>query len=211
MYFTNPRSVQQNNKLYTQNTNKTRPNIAMGITIIRSNTTARSKTQASTNIQVQSSTPKPQNDIIWGKSYWFFFHTMAEKIKPEYYLQYRNYIFDIVKEVCNNLPCPDCAQHAIQYINKINVNSLKTKEDFIMCLFEFHNSVNKRKNIPVFSVDELLQKYSKANFKNIINYFMHYYRMEYRSIRMIADSMHRQRSATRILNWLQANNNLFML
>lgn len=207
MYFTNPRSIQQNNKIYTQNINKTRPNIGMGMTITRSNP------KPNTNIIVQSSVskPKPTSDITWGKSYWFFFHTMAEKIKPEYYLQYRNHLFDIVKEVCNNLPCPDCAKHAVSYITKINVNALKTKEDFIMFLFEFHNSVNRRKNFPVFTVDELLEKYSKANFKNIINYFMHYYRMEYRSIRMIADTMHRQRSATRIMNWLQTNNNLFML
>lgn len=207
MYFTNPRSIQQNNKIYTQNTNKTRPNIGMGMAIPRSNP------KPSTNTIVKSSAPKPKpnSDITWGKSYWFFFHTMAEKIKPEYYLQYRNHLFDIVKDVCNNLPCPDCSQHAVSYITKINVNALKTKEDFIMFLFEFHNSVNRRKNFPVFTVDELLEKYSKANFKNIINYFMHYYRMEYRSIRMIADSMHRQRSATRIFNWLQTNYNLFML
>jgi len=203
MYFTNPRSIQQNNKIYTQNTNKSKPNIGMGLTIIKNNV------KASTNTQIQPPAPKPINDITWGKSYWFFFHTMAAKIKPEYYLQYRNHIFGIVKEVCNNLPCPDCTQHATTYINKINVTSLKTKEDFIMCLFEFHNSVNKRKNFPVFTVDELLEKYSKANFKNIINYFMHYYRMEYRSIRMIADSMHRQRSATRIISWLLSNHTLF--
>jgi hypothetical protein len=207
MYFTNPRSIQQNNKLYTQNTNKTRPNIGMGMTITRSN----AKPSTNTIVQPSAPKPKPNSDITWGKSYWFFFHTMAEKIKPEYYLQYRNHLFDIVKEVCNNLPCPDCSQHAVSYITKINVNALTTKEDFIMCLFEFHNSVNKRKHFPVFTVDELLQKYSKANFKNIINYFMHYYRMEYRSIRMIADTMHRQRSATRIFNWLQTNNNLFIL
>lgn len=204
MYFTNPRSIQQNNKIYTQNTNKSKPNIGMVMNILINNT------KPSTNTPVQPhAVPTPIVDITWGKSYWFFFHTMAAKIKPEYYLQYRNHIFDIVKEVCHNLPCPDCTQHATSYINKININSLKTKEDFNMCLFEFHNSVNRRKNFPVFSVEELIQKYSTANFKNIINYFMYYYKMEYRSIRMIAESMHRQRSAKRILEWLQSNHQLF--
>jgi hypothetical protein len=205
MYFTNPRSIQQNNKLYTQNTNKSKPTMGMHMNIVVN------AAKSTTNIQPSPPSAKHVPDITWGKSYWFFFHTMAEKIKPEYYLQYRNHMFDIVKEVCHNLPCPDCAQHATSYIKNINVNSLKTKEDFIMCLFEFHNSVNKRKNVTIFTVNELLQKYSKANFKNIINYFMYYYRMEYRSIRMIADTMHRQRSATKILNWLQSNSNLFNL
>lgn len=207
MYFTNPRSIQQNNKLYTQTTNKTKANINMGIITYISNS------KPTTNTQLQPSTTKPtsKTDISWGESYWFFFHTMAEKIKPENYLQYRNHMFGIVKEVCNNLPCPDCAKHATTYIQKINVNSLKTKEDFVMCLFEFHNSVNRRKKFPIFTLNELLQKYSKANFKKIINYFMYYYRMEYRSIRMIADTMHRQRSATNIFKWLQSNFHLFNL
>jgi hypothetical protein len=207
MFFTNPRSIHRTNKEYTQNTIIKRPNIGMNMVIPINN----NATKASTTNQVQSTNPKIIVDMTWGKAYWLFFHTIAVKIKPEYYLQYRDHLFGIVTEICNNLPCPNCAQHASEYIKKIDVKSLKTKDDFIMCLFIFHNSVNKRKSFPEFSVDELRSKYSTANLKNIINYFIHYYRMDYRSIRMIADTMHRQRSATRILQWLQSNVNLFNL
>jgi hypothetical protein len=116
----------------------------------------------------------------------------------------------MIKDICKNLPCPTCSAHASQYIDKINVNSLQSKHDLIKMLFEFHNNVNARTNSPQFSYDELLSKYKQANFVNIVNNFMYYYKMEHHAIRMIADDMYRKRSAKSIIDWLQAHRDIFV-
>ena len=52
--------------------------------------------------------------------------------------------FNIIRQICYNLPCPECRKHASNYINKISLHSVKTKEDLIFVLFTFHNDVNRR-------------------------------------------------------------------
>jgi hypothetical protein len=151
----------------------------------------------------------PANKILWGAPFWFFFHTLAEKLKPELFYENRGAIFGIIREICNNLPCPKCTSHATQYLNNINFNAIQTREDFIIMLYEFHNSVNKRKNLPIFPYSELQPKYEKAIFINIVNHFMHFYKMEHRIIRLMSEDMHRRRSAKSILDWLHANQHIF--
>lgn len=161
------------------------------------------------SIILPATTVDTSKKILWGPPFWFFFHTMAEKVKPELFKQNREALFGIIREICNNLPCPACASHAKQYIDKINFNSIQTKHDFAMMLFEFHNSVNKRKNVPIFPYSELQPKYEKANFINIVNYFLHFYKMEHHVVRQMSDSLYRRRSAKSIQDWLHANLHIF--
>jgi hypothetical protein len=121
----------------------------------------------------------------------------------------RQAIFDIIREICGNLPCPSCTSHAKQYIDKINFNLIQSKHDLAMMLFNFHNDVNKRKNVPTFSYNELQPKYEKANFINIVNHFMHFYKMEHHAVRLMSDDLYRRRSAKSILDWLHANQHIF--
>jgi len=157
----------------------------------------------------QPATVDPHNKILWGAPFWFFFHTLAEKVKPELFYQNREAIFGIVREICNNLPCPTCTSHATQYLNNINFNAIQTKQDFIIMLYEFHNSVNKRKNLPIFPYSDLQPKYEKAIFINIVNYFMHFYKIEHRVVRLMSEDLYRRRSAKSILDWLHANQHIF--
>lgn len=162
-----------------------------------------------TSVVEQPATFDSSKKILWGPPFWFFFHTLAEKVKPELFHQNRDAIFGIVREICNNLPCPTCAAHAKQYINNINFNAIQTKEDFKIMLFEFHNSVNKRKNQPLFPYSELQPKYEKAIFINIVNYFIHFYKMEHRVVKLMAEDIYRRLSAKSILDWLHANQHIF--
>ena len=41
----------------------------------------------------------------------------------------KDQLLDIIKGICMNLPCPDCSNHATQYIKKLNYVSIKNKED----------------------------------------------------------------------------------
>ncbi len=91
----------------------------------------------------------------------------------------------------------------------MNPTSIICKDDLIKFLFVFHNNVNERKHKPVFSYEELIEKYKNANLINITNNFMYYFKMEHHSVRMIADGMHRRRMAKKIQNWLHTNIHIF--
>lgn len=205
MYFTNSRSIPKHNSSPPNNTNNTNNNIAFGVKLYE----RRLPNQPKNIVNVHQATVDTSKKILWGPSFWFFFHTLAEKVKPEYFNEYREALFKIIREICHNLPCPSCASHATQYIDKINFNLIRTKEDLSMMLFTFHNDVNKRKNVPMFPYNELQPKYEKAIFINIVNHFMHFYKMEHHVVRLISDNMYRNRSAKSILEWLHANQHIF--
>jgi hypothetical protein len=88
----------------------------------------------------------------WGTPTWIFFHTFAEHIDPEFYIHNRDKIKNLIISICNNLPCPDCTKHAVQY-NKFRLTdtNVENKEKFKLYFYKFHNSVNIRKNKPIFS------------------------------------------------------------
>ena len=145
----------------------------------------------------------------WGEPTWFFLHTMAEKINEEKFPEVRKNLLEIVYSVCTNLPCPDCSNHAKIYLDKINFNTIQTKDDFRNMLFIFHNSVNARKGFTLFSYDDLLSKYSSANMVNIVNYFLNYYLKKNSAPQMIANDMFRRRIITTVKDWLTNNMNVF--
>ena len=205
MHFTNVRSISRANQ--QQAVDATKPQI---MTMFNMRQHFNQQVQSPiTSVVEQTATVDQSKKILWGPPFWFFFHTLAEKVKPELFYENRDAIFGIVREICSNLPCPTCASHATQYINNINFNAIRTKQDFAMMLYEFHNSVNKRKNLPIFPHSELQPKYEKAIFINIVNHFMHFYRMEHHAIRLMSDDMFRRRSAKSILDWLHANLHIF--
>ena len=205
MHFTNVRSISRSNQQQTIDAAK--PQM---ITMFNMRPQINRQVRAPiTAVVEQPASVDPSKKILWGPPIWFFFHTLAEKVKPELFYQNRNAIFGIVREICSNLPCPTCTSHATQYINNINFNAIRTKQDFILMLYEFHNSVNKRKNLPLFPYSELQPKYEKANFINIVNHFMHFYKVEHRVIRLMSEDMYRRQSAKSILDWLHANQHIF--
>jgi hypothetical protein len=160
----------------------------------------------SANQEGSDETPtKIEKKMKWGEPTWFLFHTMAEKIKDENFGALRLNILNTISLICNNLPCPDCSNHATEYLKKLNLNSIQTKQDLKLMLFQFHNVVNQRKSFPLFSVDNLDAKYSNAITVNIIQNFMHFFQDKHYSIRMIANDMHRKRVAELLKTWFNEN------
>lgn len=159
-------------------------------------------------IETSSSTIKKMK---WGEPTWILFHTLAEKVKPEYFQEIRMDMLNIIYTICSNLPCPDCAKHATMHLNSINFNNIRTQDDLRIMLYQFHNLVNKRKGIPEFPFDQLAPKYSSANTVNIIHYFMPFFEDKHASIRMIADDMHRSRIALQLKSWFNKNIGCFYL
>lgn len=158
--------------------------------------------------ETKSSKKKPMK---WGEPTWFLFHTLAEKVKPEYFMDIRVELLNIIYTICTNLPCPDCAKHASEYMNSLNFNTIASKKDLQIMLFNFHNEVNRRKRFPEFPIEELNAKYSKANTVNIIHNFMPYFEDRAGSMRLIADNLHRSRVALQLKSWFNKNIGCFEL
>ena len=107
----------------------------------------------------------------WGNAVWILFHTLAEKIKPEHNRELAELVSHI-SSICNNLPCPDCQQHATRVMAQANKAYISaSKENLINFLWNFHNDVNKRTKTAYYP-QESLGKYKNANTINVINHFI---------------------------------------
>lgn len=161
----------------------------------------------------RSNTPLVDNQPVvasvkkmrWGEPTWFLFHTLAHKLKDEHFDLKKMHLLAVISSICSNLPCPDCANHASEYMKNINFNAIKTKQDLKNMLFQFHNVVNQRKGFALFSIEDLDPKYSTANTTNIIQNFMYFFQDKHYSIRMIANDMHRAKIIVKLKSWLNEN------
>lgn len=142
--------------------------------------------------------------IKWGEPFWFLFHVLAEKVKESEFPRLRAGLLNLVMTICSNLPCPECTGHATRYLNGINFNTIRTKEDFKMMLYVFHNSVNARKQYPMYPIEKL-DKYTHGNVIPIIENFMRHFLQNHKSFHLLADDMHRRQISGSVRKWFQDN------
>jgi hypothetical protein len=117
----------------------------------------------------------PINPKKWGPHVWNFFHTLIEKIKEDKYSIVFEKIFYFIKHFCYKISCPECRYHASLYVNKLSKEDIKTKDDFIKVMFDFHNSVNIQLNKQLFNINNL-EIYKSYNLKKIYKNFMLFYK-----------------------------------
>lgn len=160
----------------------------------------------SVELKIPEQVSKPMK---WGQPIWFLFHTLSHKVKDDTFPKIRKELLNHFYNICNNLPCPTCASHAVDYLNKINFNAIQTKNDLKNLFFTFHNSVNQRKGLPIFPYTELEEKYDKAITKNIIYYFINAYQDKHKSVHMIANDMYRARQILILKEWFNSNIHYF--
>lgn len=186
----------------------------------RGRTSNMNRTSQSTNIISMVQPRRKKNIVIknreeviiddkpkmkWGPPVWFFFHTLAEKVRASKFEALKPDIMDIIRSVCNTLPCPICAEHATNYMKKIHDSSIQSKDDLKLMLFQFHNEVNKRKGYQEFPLSELNKKYESAVTINVVNSFIITYREKSRNVQMIATEMSRDMILRNIRGWLNSN------
>ena len=153
---------------------------------------------------------KKENGLVWGKYTWLLFHTLAEQVNPDRFLEIRIELLDIIYSICTILPCPICREHAKEYMKRINIQGINNKGDLKLMLFEFHNSVNTRKNLPIYPFHEL-NIYENANLKSIMYNFFHLYSIKSHNIKYIADDIYKQRVMQRLKTWFQAHIDYFII
>jgi len=155
--------------------------------------------------QIPESLPQvpidPPKKVKWGEPIWYLFHTLSVKIRESEFQKIRTELLNNIYVICVNLPCPDCANHAKLYLDNINFNAIQTKEDLKKMLYEFHNSVNKRKGYPFFPYEQVHQKYSLAITNNIIVTAMAHFSDRNRTLKLLASDLYRSRLCIMLKEW----------
>lgn len=145
---------------------------------------------------------------IWGPPIWTFFHTLAEKVNDETFQKIKFSLFFFIKRICNFLPCPECSQHATQFLGRININAIQNKNQFKQMLCLFHNTVNKRKNKQKFAFENMT-KYKYYNVGVTFNNFIKVYNTK-GNMNLIAESFQRNLLINDFKKWLVDNHKHFL-
>tara|TARA_B100000900_G_scaffold414483_1_gene441249 strand:+ start:4674 stop:5132 length:459 start_codon:yes stop_codon:yes gene_type:complete len=145
----------------------------------------------------------------WGNNIWFLFHTLAHKIKEDKFLENKDDLIFVLKNICNNLPCPECSKDANEKLSKVNFNDIKTKEEYKILIFNFHNYVNKKLNKPLFDIKDLDSKYEGANLVILYNNFNIIFSSNSNVPQLMSASFHRrhilpeiQKKLNNLLNYM---------
>lgn len=139
----------------------------------------------------------------WGPSTWIFMHTLVAKIKETSFPLIGPNVILILIQICNNLPCPECAQHAKQFWSKVKTANIKSKTDLINLLFVFHNMVNKRKQLRQFKYENL-QYYETRNIVETYNTFARNFNTR-GNMNLINESFHRNMMVSSLRTWIMSN------
>jgi len=150
-----------------------------------------------------------ENKMPWGEPTWYLLHTLAEKVRESVFPNVKRSFFRFIILLCNNLPCPECSQHAGTYLAGINFNAIETKEQLKTMLWNFHNIVNKKKGYPFFPLEDL-NKYNRANTSNIISNFFYFYTRKNYSMKVGAHSFHKDLATKEMRRWLNQNARYFL-
>ena len=143
----------------------------------------------------------------WGPPTWIFMHTLAAKVKESSFSSVGQGLINVIVQICNNLPCPECAQHAKEFWRKVKIANISTKSDLINLLFVFHNLVNKRKKLPPFNYANI-NYYDTKSVVESYNLFARNFNT-HGNMNLITESFHRNMMLTSLKTWLMTNINHF--
>ena len=136
-------------------------------------------------------------------------HTLIEKIKEEHLSKIRLDILKNIYAICCNLPCPECSQHAKTYLNNLNFNAIRTKNDFKNMIYTFHNSVNIKKGKPLFNRNDLDSKYENNVLTTTFYNFLVKFKDKHASNRFIHEDLYRSKLSSSIVSWFKENQEYF--
>lgn len=139
----------------------------------------------------------------WGPATWALLHILTEKVKEEHYHLIYIQLFNFILSIAHNLPCPICQQHAKQALSQIKVSNLKTKDALKNMLYTFHNSVNKRKNFPLYKYEDLDKYKNKSLIVSFNNFVKNYHTKG--NMSLINDTFHRNLLIKNLRKWLMEN------
>lgn len=140
----------------------------------------------------------------WGNATWYLFHTLAEKLRPEYQGDVP-VLFHYIRGICTNLPCPTCSSHAAEHLKNINVRNINSIYNLKNFLLQFHNRVNEQLGKRRFTLQECNYKYYYANTRNIILNFKRFMTIPRGNPKLMIGGNHQIEHVNQMLYWLQIN------
>ena len=146
---------------------------------------------------------------VWGPAVWYMFHTLSYKIKDEHFMEIKDEFLDLCVGICHNLPCPECAEHATDYMRRLNKASIKNRGDLQLFFFNFHNVVNARLKKPIFQPVDFYKKYNSAITKNVVYNFLDVYSKKYHNIKLLTQSFHRDKVTNDFRTFIIKNSHKF--
>ena len=145
---------------------------------------------------------------VWGPPVWRLFHTLAEKIDENAYPHLVHSMFNMIVKICRNLPCPECAQDASRFLEKINIKDYKTKVEFKNMLYLFHNRVNAKKGKPLFNY-AYINSYKNLNIVNVIKNFISNYHTR-GNMKLLTESFQRRIVISEFIAWFKSSSRAFI-
>ena len=91
----------------------------------------------------------------WSHPTWSFLHSLFENMPNSHFQLHKAHIIDYLSRMLRLLPCPDCANHASEYIKSHPLSRINTVTDGRNYFFRFHNDVNKRLRKTLFDINKL--------------------------------------------------------
>jgi hypothetical protein len=145
---------------------------------------------------------------VWGPCIWYLFHTLSYKAVPSDFPTIKIELITFIQRICSNLPCPECTQHATQYMqqNVRRITAITTREHLQQFLVDFHNTVNARKGKPVFSYKEADDKYNLAKTNQVVQYFFKIYgERSNGNLKLLTNGFHKQILMSEFSAWMVNN------
>jgi hypothetical protein len=146
---------------------------------------------------------------VWGPCVWYLFHTLAYKAVPADFHEIKDDLIQYIQRICSNLPCPECTQHAIDYMKTHArvIAQISTKEHLHFFLVDFHNAVNARKNKPQFTYEQANEMYSRSKTYDVVQYFFRIYgeRSNGGNLKMFTNGFQKQLLLSDFSAWMVRN------
>ncbi len=150
---------------------------------------------------------------IWGPCVWYLFHTLAYKAVPENFSEIKDDLIQYIQRICANLPCPECTQHATEYMKTHSriLTQISSKDHLHYFLVDFHNAVNVRKQKPKFTYEEANEKYKLAKTPEIVQYFFKIYGEQSKggNLKMFTNGFQKQILLSEFSAWMVRNHSKF--
>jgi hypothetical protein len=138
----------------------------------------------------------------WGFITWTFLHSLAASIPDQSYDALKGAVLTHIKAVCSCLPCPICAKHASEHIQKVQLSHIPTRKALTEVLCAFHNAVNARTQKKQFPISGLTI-YDNVNLGYVFKIFSAEMAKP-GDARLMTDSMLRRMVMKRLTHWMSS-------
>lgn len=142
----------------------------------------------------------------WGNACWHLIHGLTFKINNDDKTLIDQLMIQLYN-VCINLPCPDCSEHAKQTFLHARNSGIKinTRHDLQAFWWKFHNLVNSRTKKEWVSFEDAKSKYEKAKLFHMVNNFVRIMKRNVPGERSMMYAMSRQNAVEKMFNFIKEN------